>query len=221
MHCKVIPSYVKSFKKQYICLLSINQEFGYLIKNLEYDDVKKESLKKRSVFIDKIYNYIKRYGEAVKSGFFKDLSNEELPTDIFYYIEYIDMVIEEILEKYLEPCTEEDDEYEYDDCIFKLNKQKYENNVDKDFPGLRKLIDTLSFYYKKIKYIKNYIYPLNKTSNCFNISYSDSDSDSDSESERELSNEDIQDILKYIENEDEEIIAYNYDTDTDNDNDSD
>ena len=75
----------------------------------------------------------------------------------------------------------------------------------------------MSFYYKTIKYIKNYIYPLNKTSNCFNISYSDSDS----ESERELSNEDIQDILKYIENEDEEIIAYNYDTDTDNDNDSD
>ena len=36
-----------------------------------------------------------------------------------------------------------------------LNKKKYEKNVDKDFPGLRKLIDTLSYYYEVIKYKKN------------------------------------------------------------------
>ena len=32
MYCKVIPDYVKPFLKQYICLLGINQEFGYLNK---------------------------------------------------------------------------------------------------------------------------------------------------------------------------------------------
>ena len=48
---------------------------------------------------------------------------------------------------------------------------------------------------------------------------SDSEDESEDGSERELSNEDIQDILNYIENEDVEIIAYNYDTDTDNDSD--
>ena len=216
------PDYVKPFLKQYICLLGINQDFGYLTKELYFEDVEKGSLKKREKFIDRLYNYIKKYGEAVKSGFFKDLSEEELPSDVFLNIEHIEMSLEEFLENYLEPCTEDDDEYEYDDCIYKLDKQKYENNVDKDYPGLRKLIDTLKLYNETIKYEKIYNLPERKTTTRSNINYSsESEDESEDESEIELSNEDIQDILNYIENEDEEIIAYNYDTDTDTDTDSD
>ena len=231
MYYKAIPSYVKSFKRQYISLLGIDQEFGYLNKDLYFEDVEKGSLKKRSEFIDKIYNYIKKYGEAVKSGFFKDLSEEELSPDVFLNIEHIEMSLDEFLENYLEPCTEDDDEYEYDDCIYKLNKQKYEINVDKDYPGLRKLIDTLSLYNETIKYEK--IYPKSETTSCSNINYSsDSEDESDNYTERktrssnitysdfedesedesdnyiELSNKDIQDILDFIENQ-------NYDTDSD------
>ena len=154
------------------------------------------------------------------------------------------MSLEEFLENYLIPCTEDDEEYEYDDCIYKLDKQKYENNVDKDYPGLRKLIDTLKLYNETIKYEKKYnLPPERKKTTRSNINYSsesedesdnfpreretirtnltysdfEDESESEDESDRELSNEDIQDILKYIENEDEEIIAYNYDTDTDSD----
>ena len=242
MYCKAIPSYVKSFKRQYICLLGINQEFGHLLRHLDYEDVAKGSLKKREIFIDRLYNYIKKYGEAVKSGFFKDLSEEELPSDVFLNIEHIEMSLEEFLENYLVPCTEDDDQYEYDDCIYKLDKQKYENNVDKDYPGLRKLIDTLKIYNETIKYEKIYNLPESKTATHSNINYS-SDSDSEDESDNfperetirtnltysdfedesgddsddyiELSNEGIQDILDTIANE--ENISYNYDTDTDSD----
>ena len=112
MYCKVIPSYVKSFKRQYIVLLGINQDFGYLNKELYFRDVEKGSLKKREIFIDRLYNYIKKYGEAVKSGFFKDLSEEELTLDVFDNIEHIEMSLEEFLENYLVPCTEDDDQYE-------------------------------------------------------------------------------------------------------------
>ena len=237
------PDYVKPFLKQYICLLGINQDFGYLNKELYFEDVEKGSLKKREKFIDRLYNYIKKYGEAVKSGFFKDLSEEELPSDVFLNIEHIEMSLEEFLENYLVPCTEDDDQYEYDDCIYKLDKQKYENNVDKDYPGLRKLIDTLKLYNETIKYEKIYnLPPERKTTTRSNINYSsesDSDSDSDNFPEREtirtnltysdfedeseddsddyieLSNEDIQDILDTIPND--ENIYYNYDTDTDSD----
>ena len=58
MCCKVIPGYVKSFKRQYICLLGIDQEFGYLNKELYFEDVEKGSLKKRENFIDNLYIYI-------------------------------------------------------------------------------------------------------------------------------------------------------------------
>ena len=184
MYCKAIPSYVKSFKRQYISLLGIDQEFGYLHKELYFEDVEKGSLKKREKFIDRLYNYIKKYGEAVKSGFFKDLSEEELPSDVFLDIEHIEMSLEEFLENYLVPCTEDDDQYEYDDCIYKLDKQKYENNVYKDYPGLKKLIDTLKLYYETIKYEKIYNLPERKTTTRSNINYS-SESEYDSEYETE------------------------------------
>ena len=234
------PDYVKPFLKQYICLLGINQEFGYLNKELYFADVKKGSLKKREEFIDRLYNYIKKYGKAVKSGYFKDLSEEELPSDVFLNIEHIEMSLEEFLENYLVPCTEDDDEYEYDDCIYKLDKQKYENNVDKDYPGLRKLIDTLKLYNETIKYEKIYNLPERKTTTRSNINYSsDSEDESDNFPEREtirtnltysdfedeseddsddyieLSNEDIEDILDTIANH--ENISYNYDTDSESD----
>ena len=115
------PDYVKPYVKQYVSLLGINNEFGHLHKELYFADVAKGSLKKREKFIDRLYTYIKKYGEAVKSGFFKDLSEEELPTDVFINIEHTEMMLEECLEKYLEPCTEDDEEYEYDDCVYKLN----------------------------------------------------------------------------------------------------
>ena len=70
MYCKAIPSYVKSFKRQYISLLGIDQEFGYLNKDLYFEDVEKGSLKKRSEFIDKIYNYIKKIWRSRKIWIF-------------------------------------------------------------------------------------------------------------------------------------------------------
>ena len=234
------PDYVKPYVKQYVSLLGINNDFGHLHKELYFADVKKGSLKKREEFIDRLYNYIKKYGKAVKSGYFKDLSEEELPSDVFLNIEHIEMSLEEFLENYLVPCTEDDDEYEYDDCIYKLDKQKYENNVDKDYPGLRKLIDTLKLYNETIKYEKIYNLPERKTTTRSNINYSsdredesdnfperetirtsltysdfEDESEDDSDDYIELSNEDIEDILDTIANH--ENISYNYDTDSESD----
>ena len=53
MYCKAIPSYVKSFKRQYISLLGIDQEFGYLNKDLYFEDVEKGSLKKEASLLTK------------------------------------------------------------------------------------------------------------------------------------------------------------------------
>ena len=218
------PDYVKPFLKQYICLLGINQEFGYLNKELYFADVKKGSLKKREEFIDRLYNYIKKYGKAVKSGYFKDLSEEELPSDVFLNIEHIEMSLEEFLENYLVPCTEDDDQYEYDDCIYKLDKQKYENNVDKDYPGLKKLIDTLKLYYETIKYEKIYnLPPERKTTTRPNINYSseseydseyETEDESDSDREDYFSKEELKNYLYFKEGLDSDI---NYSSDSDSD----
>ena len=102
MNCKAIPDYAKSFKKQYIFLLGINESFPYLNKDLDFDDVKRGSLKKRSGWIDKIHIHIKQYKQSLDSEIFKDLSEEELNDEVFDNIEHIEMIISDYLDIYLD-----------------------------------------------------------------------------------------------------------------------
>ena len=153
MNCKAIPSYAKSFKKEYIFLLGIDESFSYLYKDLDFIDVENGSMKKRSGWINTIYNDIKSYKKSLDYGELKDLSEEEINFEAFSNIENIEMIISDYLDRYLNINP---------DGISKINKKKYEKNVDKDYPGLRKLIDTLSYYYETIKYKKTYIFPEKK-----------------------------------------------------------
>ena len=94
--------------------------------------------------IERIYIQIKKYKEGLESGVLKDLSDEEINCEAFSNIENVEMIISQYLDCYLDinPVG-----------ISKITKTKYEKNVDKDFPGLRKLIDTLSYYnHEVIKY---------------------------------------------------------------------
>ena len=96
-----IPDYAKSFKKEYIFLLGIDESFSYLNKDLYFIDVENGSLKKRSGWIDKINIYIKKYKEGLDSGALKDLSEEEINFEAFSNIEHIEMIISEYLDRYL------------------------------------------------------------------------------------------------------------------------
>ena len=215
------PDYVKPFLKQYICLLGINNDFGHLLRHLDFEDVKKGSLKKREIFIDRLYNYIKKYGEAVKSGFFKDLSEEELPLDAFDNIDDIEKTIDEFLERYVETVVEYDEEFECNNCFLKINKKKYEKKVDKDYPGLRKLVDTLRIYHETNHYER--IYKYNEDINrVLSLNYSDSESEdetedgSDSDDDDYLNREQLRDYL-YIKEGVVSDIEDGYGGDTDSD----
>ena len=112
--------------------------------------------------------------------------------------------------------------------ISKINKKKYENNVDKDCPGLRKLIDTLSYYYEKIKYKKTYNFPESEKRSIIDYEDSDSDSDSDrdsdsdSDSDRDdyYSKEELKQFLYFKSGLDSYIGSdINFDSDSDSDSD--
>ena len=199
------PDYAKSFKKEYIFLLGINESFSYLYKDLYFYDVQRGSLKKRSGWIDKINIQIKKYKEGIDSGILKDLSEEELNYEVFLNIEDIEITINEYLDIYLDfnPIA-----------LSKIDLKKYENNVDKDYPGLRKLIDTLSYYYENIKYKKIYIFPESEKGGI--IDYEDSNSDSDSDSDRDdyYSKEELKQFLYFKSGLDSDIGS---DSDSDSD----
>ena len=104
----------------------------------------------------------------------------------------------------------------------KMNKQKYENNVDKDYPGLRKLIDTLDYYYETINYKKTYIFPETEKGSLIDWddsdSYSDSDSDSDSDRDDYYSKEELKQFLSFKNGLDSDIGSdINFDSDSDSD----
>lgn len=219
MYYKAIPSYVKSFKRQYICLMGINQDFGHIHRYLAYENIKKGDLKKQEKFLQSLCFLIGKYGEAVKSGFFKDLSEEELPLDVFDNIYDIEKTIDEFLERYVETVVEYDEEFDCNNCFLKINKKKYEKKVDKDYPGLRKLVDTLRIYHETIHYEK--IYKYNEDINrVLSLNYSDSESEdedvSDSDDDDYLNREQLRDYL-YIKEGVVSDIEGDYVGDTDSD----
>ena len=150
MFCHAIPDYAKNFKKEYIFLLDIDEGFSFVYNYIIYYDTEKGILKEKSKWIDKMYIAVKKYKEGLESSVLKDLSDEEINCEAFSNIENVEMIISEYLDRYLDinPAG-----------ISKINKEKYEKNVDKDFPGLRKLIDTLSYYYEVIKFKKTFNEP--------------------------------------------------------------
>ena len=134
-------------------------------------DVKNGSLKKRSGWINRINKDIKKYKKGLDSGVLQDLSEDQINYEVFSNIENIGFIINGYLERYLDFNPVGDS---------KINKEKYENNVDRDYPGLRKLIDTWNYYYETIKYQKTYILPESERGSFIRYDY-DSDSERDSD----------------------------------------
>ena len=123
-----------------------------------------------------------------------------MPLDVFDNIDDIEKTIDEFLERYVETVVEYDEEFECNNCFLKINKKKYEKKVDKDYPGLRKLVDTLRIYHETNHYKR--IYKYNEDINpVLSLNYSDSESEdetedgSDSDDDDYLNREQLRDYL--------------------------
>ena len=102
MNCKAIPDYAKSFKKEYIFLLGIDEGFLYVHKYIILNDIENGILEEKSKWIERLYNQIKKYKKGLDSGVLKDLSEEEINYEAFINIENVEMMISEYLERYLD-----------------------------------------------------------------------------------------------------------------------
>ena len=129
------PVYAQNYIKQYICLLGLNDNFGHIHRYLAYENIKKGDLKKQEKFLQSLCFLIGKYGEAVKSRFFKDLSEEELTLDVFDNIDYIGKTTDEYLERYLETAVEYDEEFECHNCVLKINLKKMKKKLTRIIQG--------------------------------------------------------------------------------------
>lgn len=96
-------------------------------------------------------------------------------------------------------------------------------NIDKDPPGLRKLIDTLSYYYEVIKYKKTFNEPETSFSDISLLIYDTETSDDDDDHDDDyLTKDELKKFLYHIhkkDNDSDSDIDINYDSDSDSDSD--
>ena len=148
-HSKVIPDYAKDFRNEYLFISEINKLFGEIIEEDKFNTPR----------ANKIKSYIKNFLKAQESGRFKDVSN--------FYFKYYDANNIECLFESLDEYRD----YYVDSFGLEFNQERYDRDIDIDFPGFRELFELISLLNDKIK-----------TKDC-EVIFSDSDSDSGSESE--------------------------------------
>ena len=59
MNCKAIPDYAKSFKKEYIFLLGIDEGLSYVHKYIVLNDIENGIFGRKSKWMERLYNQIK------------------------------------------------------------------------------------------------------------------------------------------------------------------
>ena len=94
-----IPDYARGYKKEYLFIRGINNNFDYILKNLDY--VSKDLFLRNKTI--KIKEYIKQYDKAIKRCLIKNISfyeemliifaNLRKEYIIFYNIFLIDLIV--------------------------------------------------------------------------------------------------------------------------------
>ena len=88
-----IPDYARGYKKEYLFIRGINNNFDYILKNLDY--VSKDLFLRNKTI--KIKEYIKQYDKAIKrclikniSFYKKDVNNIcEFKKRVYYFLQYL------------------------------------------------------------------------------------------------------------------------------------
>ena len=174
MKSNKIPEYAKEYKREYLFIRGLNNEFRYFIKKL--DDLNKGLFETNST--NRIKYYMKRFLRGQENGKFKDISNFIFPDNILNNIIFINQQFGYYKLRYDAFCDDSDrDEYN-DDSDSDSDRDEYNDDSDSDNGGDSEyLVDGkpypgfIEFYdiFKKIfNQIKNY-----DSDDC------DSDSDSD------------------------------------------
>ena len=156
-----IPDYARDYRNEYLFIRGINKTCGDFVKKLDEEEIFK------SPQADRLILYFNKFLKAQQLGYLNDTS---VTSEI--YFKYKDVISIESLELQL-------DDYRnlyYDEYSYKIDEEKYDNNIENDYPGFKKLFECFSRFQDKLNvdYDSEYDYYKSKIF--------DSDSDSDDES---------------------------------------
>ena len=165
-----IPDYAREYRNEYLFIRGINKTCGEFVKKLGREEIFK------SHQADRLMRHFNRFLKAQELGYLNDTSEISFKFKDVKSIESLELQLDDYMNLYCDP----------DSC--KFDEEKY-NNVENDFPGLKRFFECFSRFNDKINvdqmseedYYKSKIYDSDSDSDDDVIYiYSDSD-DSDSD----------------------------------------
>ena len=171
------PDYLKNYRNEYLFIRGIDKTCGEFVKKLGEEEIYK------SPQGNKLMSYMNRYLKAQQLGYLGDTSE--------ICIKYKDVISIESLELQLDDYGDlYCDEYSYE-----FDEEKYDNNIENDYPGFKKFFECFSRFNEKLNvdYIsesdsyKSKIYDSDSDDE-IDYRYSDSDSDDDGVDSDEITN---------------------------------
>ena len=146
-----IPDYLKNYRNEYLFIRGIDKTCGEFVKKLGEEEIYK------SPQANKLMSYMNRYLKAQQLGYLGDTSEICIKYKDVISIESLELQLDDYRDLY---C----DEYSYE-----FDEEKYDNNIENDYPGFKKFFECFSRFQDK----------LNVNYDEVNIYDNDSDSDSD------------------------------------------
>ena len=133
-----IPEYARDYKKEWLFIRGINKSCGMLITkivNSAYSDKKLFS----SPGVKSLVRDFRKVLAFERMGKLKNISELKFKYNAANNIECLVEQLDNYRDLYVDPGS-----YEFDE-------ESYEKNIDKDFPGFRKLFDAICLFNDKIK----------------------------------------------------------------------
>ena len=153
-----IPDYARDYRIEYLFIRGINKTCGEFVKRL---DLEGEIF--NSPQANKLMLHFNKFLKVQQLEYLNDISEIKFKEKDVSFIESLELQLDDYRDLYCDP-----DSYEFD-------QEKYDNNVENDYPGFKSFFECFSRFQDKI----NVDYLSERDFD--KLSYLDSDSDSDSD----------------------------------------
>ena len=179
-----IPDYARDYRNEYIFIRGINKSCENFVKRLDV-----EGKIFNSPQANKLMLYFNKFLKAQQLEYINYISELYFKENDVRFIESLELQLDDYTDLYCNP-----DSYEFD-------QEKYDNNVENDYPGFKKFFECFSRFQDKL----NVDYLSERDFDKLPYLDSDSDSDddggdSDSDSDDDgVDSDDIKDILNGCE----------------------
>ena len=177
-----IPDYARDYRNEYLFIRGINKSCENFVKRLDVEGKIFNSPQANELML-----YLNKFLKAQQLEYINDISELYFKENDVRFIESLELQLDDYTDLYCNP-----DSYEFD-------QEKYDNNVENDYPGFKKFFECFSRFQDKL----NVDYLSERDFD--KLPYLDSDSDddggdSDSDSDDDgVDSDDIKDILNGCE----------------------